>query len=276
MALKQSGHGNGATVEAPNKSPVIIWSADIKHLYDTGGEEGLISIIEREKLQDAGIAIKLDQAFLWRNGLNAISVISEGYGIPVFADLKISEVPVKVMEVTKVILEYHPWMLNVMAGICSTGLSKSQAVTDKDVDALYKFANLCRDADTIACAVTVLTSKTEELIEAEFLREHEEQVLVYASWAAKFGITDIVCSPKEVEILREDTMTRGLCLNTPGIRLRGSDTRDQKRVTTPGEAIQLGANRLVIGQNLTEGEGTFMERLQRIKDDIRETAGVEI
>jgi len=61
------------------------------------------------------------------------------------------------------------------------------------------------------------------------------------------GLKGLVCSPKEITALREVLPTE-VQLVTPGIRPAGSDTGDQKRVMTPAEAVQAGADWLVIGR----------------------------
>jgi orotidine-5'-phosphate decarboxylase len=68
--------------------------------------------------------------------------------------------------------------------------------------------------------------------------------------AAEAGIDGIVCSPLEVARVREVGGPR-LQLVTPGVRSAGADKGDQKRVATPFEAIQHGADYLVIGRQVT-------------------------
>jgi orotidine-5'-phosphate decarboxylase len=100
--------------------------------------------------------------------------------------------------------------------------------------------------------VTVLTSKTEEVVEEEFGgRTSVDQVLFYVSLLKDAGFTDVVCSPREVAAIRSDNYFDNLELNTPGIVMPGGDAQDQARTDTPGGAVRAGSTRLVIGRALT-------------------------
>ncbi|MBQ3409882.1 orotidine 5'-phosphate decarboxylase [Candidatus Saccharibacteria bacterium] len=183
---------------------------------------------------------------------------------PVFVDAKIAEIPDKVLKIADLYLKHSPAMLNIMAGDCSTGIMQlNDSRTGGDVrklDLLRRFAGACRDAGTQSCAVTVLTSKTEAMVWGEYHTDPMSKVLEYAKMMETAGMTDIVCSPMEAEAVSENCK---LTINTPGIRLPDTDTRDQARIMTPKKAFEAHADRLVIGSNLTDGEGTIVERIER-------------
>lgn len=222
-------------------SRVVIWSADV--------DETTLDTLLTHTLPLR--YIKLDRLGLTRMGLDKISAV-QAQGFQVFADAKIDEVPVKVAELATDHLRHRPWMLNVMAAICSTG-----DFTDSDprrTDGLKRFADLCHSAGTKPCAVTVKTSKTSAMVAYEYNgRTPIEQVQVYAEMLLSAGFTDMVCLAQEAAAIRAESRLQGLTLNTPGIRMPGSDVRDQARVYTPARALAAGADRLVIGQDLTEG-----------------------
>lgn len=233
-----------------NASDVVIWSADVDR--DT---------LHRVLTGDLPLQyIKLDRVGLTRMGLDMISEVQDR-GFQVFADAKISEIPVKVLELAELHLEHKPWMLNVMAGISSTGDLHPDDY--RRTEALKRFADLCHIVGTKPCAVTVLTSKSDEMVAREYNgRTSVEQVLCYAEMLLEAGFTDMVCSPLEAQMIRIDRRFDRLELNTPGVRLPGSDTRDQARVATPRWAIDVGVNRVVIGSDLTNGE--LLENFERI------------
>jgi orotidine-5'-phosphate decarboxylase len=81
----------------------------------------------------------------------------------------------------------------------------------------------------------------------------EDQVIRLAKLATEAGVGGIVCSPKELSSLC-DTLDSGVTFVTPGIRPAGSSLGDQKRVMTPTQASQAGANYLVIGRPILEAE----------------------
>ena len=96
--------------------------------------------------------------------------------------------------------------------------------------------------------VTALTSLSNEDTNNIFQRTTSEQVNAMLDLAEAASIDGVVCSPHELEIVSQ----RGSFLSiTPGIRLEESND-DQKRVMTPKEAIDLGADYIVIGRPITK------------------------
>jgi orotidine-5'-phosphate decarboxylase len=239
-------------VTRPNRilPETIIWSADVEW-------EVLKEVID-QRLLPVGTVIKLDRLFFEKYGKEIITYCQDA-GYPVFVDAKIIEIPDKVIKIAETFLVYKPWMLNVMAGACSTGLIECD--NPKDIDALKRFADACAAVGTKSCAVTVLTSKSPELCEHEFNTGQLDQVLFYVNLMCQAGFTDIVCSPLEAEGIRKIEKYDGLCINTPGVRMPGSSKDDQARVATPLEALQNGANRLVIGRDLTRGDGGPLDNI---------------
>ncbi len=98
-------------------------------------------------------------------------------------------------------------------------------------------------------AVTVLTSLTAVAAreEAGLARPLPEQVLHLARLAKTAGLDGAVASPQEVRALRE-ALREGFLLVTPGIRPSWAGRDDQARVLAPREAIEAGADYLVVGR----------------------------
>jgi orotidine-5'-phosphate decarboxylase len=65
------------------------------------------------------------------------------------------------------------------------------------------------------------------------------------------GLDGVVCSAQEARVLRQ-TLGPDFCLVTPGIRPAGSAAGDQTRILTPQQALQAGADYLVIGRPITQ------------------------
>ena len=104
---------------------------------------------------------------------------------------------------------------------------------------------------TLILGVTVLTSQTEAtLSEIGINRSLTQQVVSLATLAQATGITGLIASPLELEPLRQE-FGRSFVIVTPGVRPTWSEAGDQKRFTTPSEAIKLGADYLVIGRPIT-------------------------
>lgn len=96
--------------------------------------------------------------------------------------------------------------------------------------------------------VTVLTSMDDaDLTAAGYGARVEDLVLARAKDAVAAGMDGIVCSAAEAARLRAE-VGRDLVLVTPGVRPKGADAGDQKRVMTPSDAIRAGADLLVVGR----------------------------
>ena len=112
--------------------------------------------------------------------------------------------------------------------------------------------------------VTVLTSLSDEDTNTIFKRTSFKQVEAMLDSAELAGIDGVVCSPHEIKNVKK---RESLLSITPGIRLQDSDD-DQKRVMTPKDAIDLGADYLVIGRPITSSEN-IGESLNKIFQSIQ-------
>jgi orotidine-5'-phosphate decarboxylase len=107
-------------------------------------------------------------------------------------------------------------------------------------------------SDLKILAVTVLTSYDDaDLAAAGYRLGVSELVEARAGQAQELGIDGLVCSPEEAASLRKIVGDR-MRLVTPGIRPAGAATGDQKRIMTPGRAIAVGADYLVVGRPVME------------------------
>jgi orotidine-5'-phosphate decarboxylase len=119
----------------------------------------------------------------------------------------------------------------------------------------------------IVIAVTILTSHTEENLAKQLgiTRPLKDEVLHLARMTREGGLDGVVCSPQEIQMLRQEfagqspltgTVPKsGDCppfiIVTPGIRPAGSEKRDQKRTFGPREAIAAGSDYIVVGRPIT-------------------------
>ncbi len=101
--------------------------------------------------------------------------------------------------------------------------------------------------------ITILTSWTSESFSSDLLinQSIDQRVKHLAKIASNSGLGGCVCSPNEVQFLRE-AYPESFELITPGIRPLGSDVNDQSRVSDASEAIKMGASKLVIGRAITQ------------------------
>lgn len=176
----------------------------------------------------------------------------------VFLDLKFHDIPNTVARAVKSAADLGVWMVDVHA---SGGL-KMMTEAKKILEPYGKDA-------PILIAVTVLTSmEDEDLSQIGINTSPMEQVLRLAKLAQQATLDGVVCSPKEVEILRQNCGP-DFKLITPGIRPIGSDLGDQKRVMTPKDAVLAGSDYLVIGRPITQSDNP-KEVLNTINASIEE------
>jgi orotidine-5'-phosphate decarboxylase len=106
--------------------------------------------------------------------------------------------------------------------------------------------------DTKLLAVTVLTSLDDRALhQVGQNTPAQDQVKTLAVLTKDAGLDGVVCSPEEIAPLRK-TLGNDFILMTPGIRPKGSNMDDQKRVMAPKDALDLGATHLVIGRPITQ------------------------
>lgn len=191
-----------------------------------------------KRLAGANVGIKLGLEFFVAEGPKGIDAIRKIAGdAEIFLDLKLHDIPNTVAGAVKAALKCAPDFLTIHA---SGGTEMMAAAVE-----------VAKGATKIL-GVTVLTSLDEKnLTSVGQGADVAEQVQRLGALAESSGLAGIVCSPKEISLLRK-TLKPQTLLVVPGIRPAGSDTGDQKRVMTPAEASSLGADYLVIGRPITQ------------------------
>jgi orotidine-5'-phosphate decarboxylase len=125
-------------------------------------------------------------------------------------------------------------------------------------------------SNVLILGVTVLTSLNDvALSEIGFRGSVQDEVLKLAELAKKVGITGLVASPQELGILRKHFGSH-FTMVIPGIRPAWSESGDQKRILTPRQAIEAGADYLVIGRPITASTDP-KRAVQRIVDEMEQT-----
>ena len=178
--------------------------------------------------------VKLGLEFFCANGPAGVAMIAQ-MGLPVFLDLKLHDIP------------------NTVAGALHSLSSLAPAIVTVHATgghAMLAAARVAAPAATKVVAVTVLTSlDDDDLATAGVPGGAAAQVLRLAGVVRGAGLDGVVASPQETAAVRA-TWPEAL-LVTPGVRPAGSAVGDQKRVMTPREARDAGANVLVIGRPIT-------------------------
>ncbi len=145
-------------------------------------------------------------------------------------------------------------------------LTVHAAMSDK---ALRAAAKACAEANVLLLAVTVLTDIDQEQCFRLFQRTPAHAVLDLVTKATEAGVRGIVCSPKEIELIR-DGFGSEVTLVVPGIRPLWAPNDDQKRVMTPSDAAKAGADYVVIGRPILQPPVgmTSVEAARRIYEEL--------
>ena len=157
-------------------------------------------------------------------------------GFDIFLDLKLHDIPNTVKK--------------SIEGLSSLPISMLTIHTSGGKDMMMAAMEAVSGTQIKVFGVTALTSLNNNDTNQIFQRTTAGQVDAMLDLAQEAGIDGAVCSPHELELVNK---RESLLSITPGIRLQNSND-DQKRVMTPKEAINLGADFLVIGRPITEAE----------------------
>jgi orotidine-5'-phosphate decarboxylase len=166
-------------------------------------------------------------------------------GVGFFLDLKLHDIPNTVAGGMRAVVELEPTFITIhTAG--GTAMMKSA------VEAAASEARRLGVERPRLLGVTVLTSLDKaDLAAIGVASDTAEQAKRLALLARDAGLDGVICSPHEVAALRA-ACGKDFVLMVPGIRPAGASVGDQKRVMTPRQAVDIGANHLVIGRPITE------------------------
>jgi orotidine-5'-phosphate decarboxylase len=188
-------------------------------------------------LKGAVGGVKLGLEFFAANGPRAVKDAAQG--LPLFLDLKLHDIPNTVAGAVKAAAAIEPMFLTVHAA-GGSAMMKAAAEAAKQARKPVKLLG-----------VTVLTSLDESDLAAIGQQGPVgSQVRRLATLAKESGLDGIVCSPHEVPQLRAE-LGPDFLLVVPGIRVGSLAHGDQKRVMGPRDAVQAGADYLVIGRPIT-------------------------
>ena len=183
---------------------------------------------------------KVGLELIMTSGPSVISDIAE-LGLPVFADVKLHDIPNTVRGAASAVGSRGARWLTVHA-------AGGRAMIEAAMEGMA--AHRPADANGVL-AVTVLTSlDREDLAKVGLGSDVSKASLNLASLAEDAGAEGIVCSPLEVAAVGRAAPS--LVKVTPGVRSQGSGSQDQKRVATPEQALAAGADWLVVGRAITK------------------------
>jgi orotidine-5'-phosphate decarboxylase len=194
-------------------------------------------------------------------GPDAVRMVTDS-GARVFLDLKYHDIPNTVSRAVR-----------AAAGL---GVSLVNVHTLGGVAMMRAAADIAREIDpgTRVIGVTVLTSMdATDLLRVGIGDGPQEAVIRLARLAREAGLSGVVSSAREVGLLREEFGPEFI-LVTPGIRPAGADAGDQKRIVTPREAFDAGADYIVVGRPIAAAADPWAAAESIIEDIGEETDSV--
>jgi orotidine-5'-phosphate decarboxylase len=180
---------------------------------------------------------KIGMEFFYAHGPKGYEAVAS-LGIPVFLDLKLHDIPNTVASALKSLLRLSP--TPAIINIHAAGGSDMMKAAMEAVDGRCKLI-----------AVTILTSLSNaDLADIGYSKTTDEQALQLAKLTHQSGLDGIVCSALDLPKVRAE-LPRNFLTVVPGIRPVDASVQDQKRVVTPKQGIEAGADILVIGRPIT-------------------------
>ena len=193
----------------------------------------LVKILKKEVF-----AFKIGYQFFYNFGLDGYKKI---YSIcpKIFLDLKLHDIPNTVEKGLEALFKMKPLFTTIH-------------ISGGDDMMLASRSN---KKHTKILGVSILTS-LDSIQTKKYYNQKNVSALVkkFAKEAKKNNLDGVVCSPQEIKYIRKE-VGKNFIIVTPGIRVDNKIiSDDQKRVATPKEAIDLGANYLVIGRPITNSK----------------------
>ena len=214
---------------------------------DTRSQKKANSIIKQSKIKNFRVGYKFGLEFI--NSKFGRNFISKLKGEIIFIDLKLNDIPNTMSSTLKSLKDLK---INYLTVHISSGLKALKEV--KKVSGKTKIVG-----------VTTLTSlDSADLKSIGHKRSLKNIVALQAKLASKAKLDAIVCSPHEVKLVREFFKRE---IITPGIRLKGDNAGDQKRVTRPKEAFKNGSTSIVLGRSITIGN--VKNNMQRLIEELK-------
>ena len=207
-----------------------------------------------EKLGDSVSFYKIGLGMLCQGGLG-LAIELKNQGKRVFLDMKFFDIGATVEKAVRGVAQYDLDFLTVHGDPYVV-----RAAVDGRGDSPMKIL-----------AVTFLTSLNRNDLDAALIQNGEIETLVVdrARRAFLAGADGVIASPQEASAIRNLPEAKGKLIITPGVRPLGADNNDQKRIATPKEAIQNGANHIVIGRpilNATNPRDAVLKILEELNE----------
>jgi orotidine-5'-phosphate decarboxylase len=193
-----------------------------------------------QKLGDTVSFYKIGLGMLTGGGLALANELKQEHGKRIFLDMKFFDIGATVEAAVRGIAQYDLDFLTVHGDPHVVEAAK-QGASGSNLKIL---------------AVTILTSLDRTDLDRSMIKDGDVQDLVVerAARAMEAGADGVIASPQESGLIRGLSEATGKLIVTPGVRPVGADLGDQKRVTTPAQAIANGSDHIVVGRPIWKAE----------------------
>ena len=202
---------------------------------------------------------KIGLGMLTSGGLALANELKQDFGKRIFLDMKLFDIAITVENAVRGLAQFDLDFLTVHGDPHVVRAAKEGAAESK----------------LKILAVTILTSLDREDLDASLIKPGDIRNLVAerAELAFEAGADGIIASPQEAGLVRALSNAKDKLIVTPGVRPKGTALGDQKRITTPSEAIANGADHIVVGRPIWQSKDPRQTALSIIDDISRENTG---
>ena len=177
----------------------------------------------------------------------------------VFLDLKFHDIPNTVAQAVA-------WAASLGVDMFTLHSSGGEEMMRKSVETVNEVCERLNIKRPNMVGVTILTSFDEEgIAKVGYKNNIADTVLNLAGLCKTSGMSGIVCSPHEAAKIKE-TYGSDFITVCPGIRPAWAAAGDQKRITTPADAIRIGVDHMVVGRPITKAENPHEAALKIIEE----------
>ncbi len=207
-------------------------TADERLIVALDMPDALSGMAMAEKIGDAVSFYKIGLGMLTGGGLALANELADEHGKRIFLDMKLFDIGATVEAAVRGLSRFGHDFLTVHG---DPHVVRAAAQTKGEMKIL---------------AVTILTSLDRDDLDASCIKAGNITDLVQerAGLALSNGADGVIASPQEAALIRALPEAEGKLIVTPGVRPAGADMGDQKRVTTPAQAIANGADHVVVGR----------------------------
>ncbi|MBI1493816.1 orotidine-5'-phosphate decarboxylase [Halocynthiibacter styelae] len=192
------------------------------------------------QLGDAVSFYKIGLGMLSNGGMALANELKGEFGKKIFMDLKLFDIGATIENAVRGLMQFELDFLTVHG----------------DPYVVKAAQEGKGSADTKILAVTILTSLDRQDLDGALIKPGDIKDLVQERAGKAFlaGADGVIASPHEATVIRALPEAEGKLIVTPGVRPTGADAGDQKRITTPAQAISNGADHIVVGRPIWRAE----------------------